>query len=178
LFSQLGHNDSALVDFDHAVKLSPKHVDAWNNRGAMKYRTGDLAGAAADFTRAMELNPRYRDAYLNRATVLYDMREYEKSIADRRRGIELDPGNPAKAQEHALLADALQRLNRHQEAIAEIDKAIGAARPGDQRLGGYYLARSQAWWALRDRGRALADAREAQRLGAKVDPAYLRALGG
>ncbi|HEY2924610.1 MAG TPA: tetratricopeptide repeat protein [Candidatus Eisenbacteria bacterium] len=178
LFSQLGHNDSALVDFDHAVKLSPKHVDAWNNRGAMKYRTGDLAGAAADFTRAMELNPRYRDAYLNRATVLYDMREYEKSIADRRRGIELDPGNPAKAQEHALLADALQRLNRHQEAIAEIDKAIGTARAGDQRIGGYYLARSQAWWALRDRGRALADAREAERLGAKVDPAYLRGLGG
>ena len=178
LFAQLGQNDSALVDFGHAVELLPANVDAWNNRGAMRYRKGDFAGAVADFSRALELNPKYRDAYLNRATVYFDMREYEKSVADRRRGIELDPNRPANEQEFASLGEALQRLNRHQEAIAELDKAIRAAAGKKERLGQHYLARSYSWWALHDRARALADAREALRLGAKVDPSYLRALGG
>ena len=150
----------------------------WNNRGAMKYRRGDLAGAAADFSRAIELNPEYRDAYLNRAMAYYDTREYERSIADRRRGIELDPNNATNDQEFASLGETFQRLNRYRESIEEFDKSIQGAAGKNEQLGGRYLARSYSWWGLRDRAHALADAREALRLGVRVDPAYLRALGG
>ncbi len=178
LLAQLDRNDSALVCFDHAIELDPSLVDALNNRGAMRYRRGDLAGAISDFTRILELNPRYRDAYLNRAVAYAVLKDDEKSAADRRRGIDLDPGNPANAEEYNLLGVTLQRLGRHREAVAAFDQAIGAIRPGDAKLGGYYLARSYSWLALHDRARAQADAREAQRLGAKVDPGYLRSVGG
>ncbi len=177
LQAQMGQNDSALVSFDHVVSLDPKHVDALNNRGAMRYRKGDLAGAVADFTRILELNPRYRDAYLNRAVAYGDLKQYEESVEDRRRGIELDPANPGNAEEYAALGSALQKMARHQEAIAALDHAIAGVGSGAG-AAGYHLLRSYSWSALRDRARALADAREAQRLGAMVDPAYLRSLGG
>jgi len=169
-------NDSALVSFDHVLELRPNNTEALNNRGVIEYRTGDLAKALADFSRAIDLNPEYRDAYLNRALSYFDSGEYEKSIADRRRAIELQPGNPANFQESGSIADALQRLNRPREAIAEYGKAIQTAPPGTP-LGGYYHSRSYAWWALRDRANALGDAQEAQRLGVRVDPAYIRRLG-
>ncbi len=178
LLAQLGRNDSAMVYFDRTVDLAPTNVDALNNRGAMKYRKGDLAGAIADFTKILELNPRYRDAYLNRGVAYSDLKEYEKSAEDRRRGIEVDPANPKRAEEYAGLGETLQRAGRHQDAIAAFDSAIEGTKARDARLGGYYLARSYSWSALKDRARALSDAREAERLGAKVDPAYLRSLGG
>jgi len=106
------------------------------------------------------------------------LREYEKAIADSRRAIELDPRNLNNFQEHGAIGDALMRLGRHREAIVDYDGAIRGARPGEPRLGGYYLNRSYAWSALGDRGRALSDAREAQRLGTWVDPSYLGRLGG
>jgi len=178
LLAEMARNDSALVCFDRVLALDPRHVDALNNRGAMRYRMRDLAGAVADFTRILELNPRYRDAYLNRAVAYTDLGQHEKSVEDRRRGIELDPGNPANFEEYDLLGTSLQRLGRHQEAIAAFDRAIAATPPGNANLGTSYLARSYSWRALGDRARALSDVREAQRRGAKVDPNYVRSLGG
>jgi protein O-mannosyl-transferase len=178
LLAKVDSTDQALESFNRVLELDPNQVDALNNRGAMKYKKGDLPGAVADFTRVLELKPRYRDGYLNRGIAYHDMGRYEQSIADRRRGIELDPNNPLLDQELASLAETLQRANKNQEAIAELDKAIRAATAAKNgRAGGYYLTRSYAWWALRDRARAAADAREAVRLGVKVDSAYLRALG-
>ena len=178
LLAQMNRNDSALVAFDHALKIAPTNVDALNNRGAMKYRKGDLAGSAADFTRVIELSPMYRDGYSNRAFAYYDMQEYEKSAADRRKAIEVAPANPANDEEYFWLAVALQRLGRQQEAVAALDQAIRTARPGSTRLGRYHLSRAYSRESLRDRAGAVADAHEAQRLGEKVDPAFLHAIGG
>jgi tetratricopeptide (TPR) repeat protein len=177
LLAQQNQIDSALVCFDRVLEFDPTMVGAWSDRGAMKIHKGDFQGAVADFTRALALDPRYRDAYLNRALAYDDMRDFEKSIADRRRALELDPNNPANDQEFASIAVSLQALNKNQDAIAEYDKAIRAAG-NNERVAGYYLARSYAWNALRDRARAAADAHEALRRGTKVDPAYLRSLGG
>jgi len=178
LLAQLDRSDSALVAFDHVLALDPKHVDALNNRGAMRYRKGNLAGAIADFTRILELNPRYRDAYLNRAVAYADEKDFEKSALDRRRGIELDPANPENAEEYSLLGGALRMLGRHREAVDALDHAIAGTPAGSSKAGPYYLERSYSWSALKDQARALADAREALRRGVRVDPAYLRSLGG
>lgn len=176
LLAQLDRTDSALVAFDHVVALDPKHVDALNNRGAMRYKKGDLEGAVADFSRILELNPRYRDGYLNRAVAYADLKEYEKSVADRQRGIDLDPANPGNAEEYGLLGQSLQHLGRSRQAIAALDRAIGALPANAPSLAANYWFRSLAWAALGDREHALADAREAQKRGTVVDPKYLRSL--
>jgi tetratricopeptide (TPR) repeat protein len=107
------------------------------------------------------------------------MGEFEKAVADRRHVIELDPKNPTNYVQMGSIALALQQLGRAQDAVAAYSEAIGAAPLGDhQRLAGYYLRRSQQWWALKDRARALSDARAAAQMGAAVDSTYLRQLGG
>jgi tetratricopeptide (TPR) repeat protein len=179
VLAEMNYNDSAYVCFARALQLKPDYPEALSNRGGIRSRQGDLAGAVEDFTRAIAQNPNFRDAYGNRALVYFKMGEFEKAVADRRRVVDLDPKNPNNYVQLGSIGLALQQLNRPREAIAAYDDAIRVAPEEDrQRLASYHLRRSQAWWALRDRARALTDAREAARLGAAVDSAYLRQLGG
>jgi tetratricopeptide (TPR) repeat protein len=179
VLAEMNYNDSAYVCFARALELKPDYPEALSNRGGIRSRQGDLAGAVEDFTRAIAQNPNFRDAYGNRALVYFKMGEFEKAVADRRRVVDLDPKNPNNYVQLGSIGLALQQLNRPREAIAAYDDAIRVAPEEDrQRLAGYHLRRSQAWWALRDRARALTDAREAARLGAAVDSVYLRELGG
>jgi tetratricopeptide (TPR) repeat protein len=179
VFAEMNKNDSAFVCFERAIQLKPDYPEALSNRGGVRSRMEDLAGAVEDFSRAIALQPTFRDAYNNRALVYFKMGEFEKAVADRRRVIDLDPRNPMNYVQMGSIALALQQLDRPREAIAAYDDAIALAPETDrQRLGGYYLRRSQGWWGLHDRERALSDARAAVRLGATVDSTYLRALGG
>lgn len=172
-----GQYDSALVCFERTLQLQPDNARAWNNRGGIKMRKGDLPGAVADLSRAVEINPGYRDGYSNRALAYMQVQDYEKSIPDNRRAIELAPQHPDRFVLHGSVGIALQRLGRQREAIAEFDTAIRLGPPGDRRLGAYHLYRSYAWRALGEPESARRDALEAQRLGARVDPAYLREIG-
>jgi len=177
VLSEESRADSAVVCFDRALDIQPNLYAAWSDRGMMKARSGDLAGAIADFSRSIAIDRKYRDGYRNRALVYTMMGEYEKSIADSRRVIELDPQNPDNYVQIGSIGVALQQLRRPKEAVAQLDEAIRLAPPGNWRLGVYYQDRSYAKWALGDRAGALEDAREATRLGATIDPAYLHAIG-
>jgi len=178
ILADRNENDSAYVCFDRALRLKPDLFSAWNNRGGIKVRKGDLEGAIADFSRSVAINPRYRDGYSNRAIAYLRLKEYERSIADSRRAIELGPNHPENYVQFGSIGVALQKLNRHREAIAELDTAIRLGPPGDPRSEGHYhLYRSYAWWALGERTNALNDAREALRLGANVNPEYRRQIG-
>jgi len=177
VFAEQNQNDSAYVCFARAIELKPDYPEALSNRGGIRSRRGDLAGAVEDFSRAIELQPTFRDAYNNRALVYFKMGEYEKAVADRRQVIGLDPKNPMNYVQMGSIALALQQLGRAGDAVAAYGEAIGGAPANDrQRLSGYYMRRSQAWWALHDREHALGDARTAAGLGAAVDSMYLRKL--
>lgn len=177
VFAEQNMDDSAAVCFARAIELKPDYPEALNNRGGIRSRLGDLAGAVEDFSRAIALEPTFRDAYSNRALVYFKMGAFEKAAADRRRVIELDPRNPTNYVQMGSIALALQQAGRTREAVAAYGEAIGAAPAADrQRLSGYYLRRSQGWWALHDREHALSDARDAAQMGAAVDSTYLRQL--
>jgi tetratricopeptide (TPR) repeat protein len=65
---------SQLADCDRALSeeaISEQDVVATHvNRGILRSRQGDVAGALADFNRASALNPNEPEAYLNKALVL------------------------------------------------------------------------------------------------------------
>ena len=177
-WAQQSRFDSAYVYFDRAIQIMPNYSQALNNRAAMKIRRSDLSGALVDVTRAVTLNGTYRDAYANRALIYYMQGDREKAIADTRLALALEPRNPANPAMVADLGDALQQLNRHQEAIAAYDEAIRTLRANDPRVGSCFLNRSLSWSALGDSRRAREDALEAERRGTPVDPGYLGRLGG
>jgi tetratricopeptide (TPR) repeat protein len=173
VFSAQNQADSALVCFDRALRIEPNLFAAWSDRGGIRARKGDLSGAVADFSRSIALNPWYREAYSNRGLAYFMMKEYEKSIADSRRAIELDPDNRDTCRQLGLIGMALEELKRYREAIASFDEAIRRAPPGEPQLALFYLHRSYSRWGLGERTDASNDLREALRLGAKVDPAYI-----
>src|SRR6266850_4367962 len=179
VYAETNRNDSAYVCFERAIEIKPDYPEALANRGGIRSRRGDLVGAVEDCTKAIQLNPTFRGAYMNRASTYFKMGEFEKAVEDRRRVIELDPRNPENYIQMGSIALALAQLDRTRDAIAAYDEAIRTAPPEDrQRLAGYHLRRSQTWWRLKERERALIDAQAAKRLGADVDSAYIRELEG
>ena len=49
------NNAAAIQDFSMAIRLNPRFVDAYRNRGIAKEMMGDLAGACADWKIASAL---------------------------------------------------------------------------------------------------------------------------
>jgi tetratricopeptide (TPR) repeat protein len=178
VLAAMGEDDSAIVNFDRAIALQPSWAGAVNNRGAVKLRRGQFADAIVDFSRALEIDARQRDALTNRASAYASLEQYERSLADSRRAIELDPAHATNYLQFGSIGFCEYKLGRHREAVAAFDEAIRTAPESEPRRGAYYLHRSFSLFALGERARALADAREASRLKSPLPAGYLRSLGG
>lgn len=178
VLAAMGRNDSSLVAFDRAIALKPDFADAWNNRGALKLQMGDNAGAVADCSRAIELDPNHRDAFANRSLAHVNLGQFDGAVEDSRRAVQLQPGRPDNYLQLGTIAFALTKLGRYGESVAAFDQAIAQAPPTEPRMAAYFLYRSAAKQGAGDKAGALADAREAERRGLRVDPAYLKKLGG
>lgn len=61
-----GDYKEALKDFDKAVELDPRNLEAYNNRGVVLGILGDHYKAIQDFNRAIELKPTDSEAYKSR----------------------------------------------------------------------------------------------------------------
>ena len=57
---------SAIQDYYEALKLNPKNVTAYNNRGAARLMLKDFKGSVEDFTLAIALDSNNANAYDNR----------------------------------------------------------------------------------------------------------------
>jgi len=178
VLAAMGRNDSSLVAFNRSLALQPNMADTWNNRGALKLQMQDYPGAIADCSRALELNPNHRDAYANRALAHVQLQQWAQAVDDSRRAVEVAPGRPDNYLQLGTVAFGLTKLGRYGEAVATFDQVIREAPPNEPRVAAYYLYRSSAREGAGDKAGALADAREAQRRGLQVAPAYLQKLGG
>jgi tetratricopeptide (TPR) repeat protein len=85
-----GDRAGAIADYTRAIKLDPKNVNAYNNRGSEKQNAGDIAGALADFSRAIEINPLEPDPYYNRGTIYFLKHDWKKALSDLQRHDELN----------------------------------------------------------------------------------------
>jgi tetratricopeptide (TPR) repeat protein len=54
-----GDTDRAIADYNQAMTLDPKYLNAYFNRGRLNLFAGALPKALADFNQASELNPKY-----------------------------------------------------------------------------------------------------------------------
>ena len=63
-----GDLDSALANFNQAIRLDPKLAEAYDNRGSIYDGKGDYARAIADYDEALKLDPKLESATNHRAT--------------------------------------------------------------------------------------------------------------
>ena len=57
--TKLGKYEEAIVEYDKALKVNPKYVDAYNNKGLSLHNLGRYEEAILEYDKALKINPKY-----------------------------------------------------------------------------------------------------------------------
>lgn len=115
--------DSASDKLLHALSVvdSPVGSRDYSNRGAVRARAGDLAGALEDFEKAIRLDPDNAEAYSGRGYLRVYQGDYRGSLPDFSKSIALDPGY---APAYCGRGQARAELGNEKEALGDFSRAI------------------------------------------------------
>jgi len=81
-FTTAENADKAIDNYTKAIKINPKFVKAYNNRGIAYVWKKKYDLAVADFNKAIKLDPKNGKAYNNRAIVYSYLGETRKALQD------------------------------------------------------------------------------------------------
>jgi len=81
-FSLVENGDQAIHNYSEAIKINPKMVKAYNNRGVAYIWKKQYNLAIADFDTAIKLDPKNGHAYNNRAVAHFYNGETDKARQD------------------------------------------------------------------------------------------------
>lgn len=122
-----GHDDPA-AEANCTTALSTEALSPLDragtlvNRGVMKLRRKEFAGASADFDRALQAKPDLGEAFLNRGAAALGARRFADSLSDLGRAIELGVQEPEKAYYNRALA--YEGLDNLKAAYFDYQKAV------------------------------------------------------
>lgn len=169
-----GFYQKAVAYFDEAIRIDPKFVLAYYNRGVALQQLGQEQRAIKDYTAVLRLEPYLADAYASRGTAYENLKQYDQAIKDYNEAIRLAP---KAAASYANRASSYDKLRRYREAIRDYDQAIRLDPRDDEALDSLaWLLATGADPALRDGKRAVRLAREACELTQWKEPSYLDTL--
>jgi tetratricopeptide (TPR) repeat protein len=83
--------DEKLRFYSEAIRLRPGFAVAFNNRGNVRYTSGDLEGAIRDFSEAIRLKPDFPKAFINLGLARSDKGDLEGALKDYNEAIRLKP---------------------------------------------------------------------------------------
>jgi tetratricopeptide (TPR) repeat protein len=144
----------AIIYYGHAIRLDPRDVQSYYQRGICYYDSEQYLKAFEDFNKAIELSPDYSDAYLRRGWTKIKLERYEDSIKDFSRALEIRPDFVGV---YIARGVAYEKLKKYDEAIADYTKAI-ELDPHDTRT---FLSRGIVYTLHGDYENALADVNKA-----------------
>jgi len=113
-----GDLDSALADYNEAIRLDPNYERAYDDRGNVYRRKGDLDRALADYNEAIHLDPKYAAAYDNRGSLYFERGDLERALVDVNQAIRL---NPTFAFAYSNRAEVRARKGDFDGVIADCD---------------------------------------------------------
>jgi tetratricopeptide (TPR) repeat protein len=116
-----GEFEQALDSATRAIKLNPRLVAAYSNRGVAKYNLRRHEDAIKDHDEAIRLDPNFAQAYYNRGNAKCAIGRHEEAILDYDEAIRLNP-NYAVAYSHR--ANARSALGHRAEAIKDYGESI------------------------------------------------------
>lgn len=169
VYFDLKQYTKAISDYNQSLKIKPGYYQNYENRGASYLMMKNFDSALVDLRKAAELNPTNLSVY-NKLGVLYlQTQKYPEAIEAYSKYV---AGNPEDVEAINNLGNCYHSIGNYKEAIVKISMAISQKQKGN-----FYINRSIAYKGLGDLENARKDALEAQRLGFKVSPGYLKEIG-
>jgi tetratricopeptide (TPR) repeat protein len=171
---QIGRVDEAIVHYRKALVLQPKSADARERFGDALFRKGRMDEAIIQYQKALEIKPDFAEAHNNLGYCFLQIGRVDEAIVHYRKAIELQP---RFVQAYNNLGNAFRRKGMAAEAMASYQKAIELQPqfiPAQKNL-----AWMLATWpepSVRNGGRAVALAEQANRFSKDKDPLVLRTL--
>jgi tetratricopeptide (TPR) repeat protein len=151
---------SAIEDYNKAIKLQPEHVNSYFNRGLAKYHVG----AIQDYTKVIQLNDFHAEAYRHRGLAKYALGDYEGAMQDATQAIALNPTLDRAYCDRGL---AKNKLDNVHGAIEDFSKNI-ELKPSEVA----YYNRGNTKLKLGDREAAIEDYTKAIELKPDFAAAY------
>lgn len=161
----LENHAAAIEDYNNALELTPRYVQAFINRGHAKYSLGDKEGAIQDYSKAIRVNPDEGTAYFSRGGVKSKIGHYEEAIDDYNNAIKHNP-EPAKLYyTYYIRGNAKAKLENYEGAIDDYDYAIQL----HTKYANAYKKRGKAKEALGQHEAAEADLAKANELDPDIE---------
>lgn len=151
--------------FSKAIELSPKYMDAYYNRGLVRFDLGQPDQAIPDLSEVLRIQPDYAEAYFQRGNGFQQTGQPDQALQDFSRAIELKP-NHAMAYNNRANVYVLQ--TQFDQAMTDYSKAIEC----DPFLSNAYANRGSLWRRKNDFQKAFADFDRAIQLDASNATAY------
>ncbi|MCX5848922.1 MAG: tetratricopeptide repeat protein [Deltaproteobacteria bacterium] len=121
-WQQCGYWKNSIDLFNHALRVTKKNYQAYNNLGNAYAKLGQYQRTIADYNEAIRLKPDYAEAYYNRGTAYGKLLgQYQKAIEDFNKAIGLNP-NYIKAYNNRGLS--YDKLGQYHLAIGNFNEAI------------------------------------------------------
>ena len=122
--------EEAEAELERARALDPRHRQAAQNLGDLFRRKGEPERAIPFFREAVELAPDVALVHAGLGHVLHNAGQHEEAVDALRRSLRIVPGPRDAGSVRLMLAEALQRVGRLDEAAAELE-ALSALAPAD-----------------------------------------------
>ena len=132
-------------------------AEAYYNRGSVKSKLGEYAGAVLDYDEAIRLKPDYADAYNNRGNAKIQLKQTNEALADFNEAIRIKPDY---ADAYNNRGGVKIYLKQPDEALADFNEAI-RTKPDYAKA---YNNRGGAKIHLKQSNEALTDLNEAIRI--------------
>ena len=111
--AKLGAPDAAMANFDKAIAMNPRHVDAYVHKARLLYDMGAYRDALTYVNKALDVVPTYFKAIYNRGKIYYALNELELAAADLDRATSMKKENISA---HQLFGDILDRMGNEDSA--------------------------------------------------------------
>jgi tetratricopeptide (TPR) repeat protein len=169
-----GKLDQAIMQLQKALATDPSNVGAHNNLGNALFQKGKINEAVTEFQKTIQIKPDHAEAHYNLGNAFSRIGKLDAAIFNFSEALRINHNDP---EAHNNLANALSQEGKEAEAIDHYRKAleIRPEYPEAQNGLAWILATSRQS-SLRDSGKALALAQEANRLIGGEHPIIYRTL--
>ena len=180
-----GNTGQAIADYTKAIEINPKDGEAYNNRAIMYFGEKEYTKAKEDVTKAQalgyEINPQLLENLnrestrtpeyqaLDKGGLHSDKGMHDEAIAEFDNAIQ---ANPNSAEAYYFRAGAYAKKDDFDKAISDYTKAIEI----NAEYGDAYYNRALVYLAKQKYDSAWQDVHKAEKLGHKIDPAFLEKL--